>query len=747
LQGLEKALCARFEQHLELERGQHQAELLKHENEEDKDTCGAGSPQLDLAEVASDELDSPPEPPANNGAASRDRLIAMEQDLCAALEAAQFEELVVRLGSGYYQFGEHPTRATRATVRARGDGKVEASVNEIDYEPIEEFISRITKVTSAVNAAATAANGTAAAAQKRPSPRPPAAAALLGATAPGSAAGRNHSTCSGSPATMVTAPTPADPAAEVAAAAKLLCANMLDPSWTSTSPGRAGGNGAAPRTNSNAISRSASGGKATDDSSAGGAAAIGSLASAAPTTTAPPLKGQFPPSWGKQIGAVGSSPHAPRSWSLTLPPAATSCSGASGPTIGDDRAAAGQQVAGGARSEATLLSRDPGVLPPGWEFPPQSPAVASSSLSARTLAGRSASNYSTAQGTTTAISTVRRSPQRRSPSPEESSGSRVSLGLGGNSGIFSACGSAGNFGSGNYGSGNFGCGGGNFGSGNFGTGGGNNHGSGSYTSGGSGTYAPGYVPASARSPRLGVQGRASPPRLATASPPRAMPSGQVPVAAAGGSQLQVPSHGGASPPRFTTAASTPRAGPTPAAFSSTVVGGSLQVVRGGTSSPRLATTSPPPRGGPPSSSQQQQPTTTIASGSPLQRLATPWQQSSTSGPLVPSAPPTPARGATTTTPLRTAQSPSQALVLPSPGRGHGVSPLIPGACSASGGSMQLPLGGAGGSMQLPMAPVAWPSPQRNPMGSPAIDLRGRLPLATSQQTGAASAQAVAGGWR
>eukprot|EP00929_Paragymnodinium_shiwhaense_P070323 TRINITY_DN3561_c0_g1_i1.p1 TRINITY_DN3561_c0_g1~~TRINITY_DN3561_c0_g1_i1.p1 ORF type:complete len:976 (-),score=220.14 TRINITY_DN3561_c0_g1_i1:110-3037(-) len=98
----------------------------------------------------------PPQPPpstprlqqtSTQGSASRDRLLAMEEQLRCALEAAQFEELVVRLGNGCYQFGPNVI----ATVRLRADGLVYASLNEVDFEPIDPFIKRISATVMAAN--------------------------------------------------------------------------------------------------------------------------------------------------------------------------------------------------------------------------------------------------------------------------------------------------------------------------------------------------------------------------------------------------------------------------------------------------------------------------------------------------------------------------------------------------------------------------------------------------------------------
>lgn len=67
------------------------------------------------------------------------RLGAMESRLRGALEAAQFESVVVRLGPGYYQFG----KMVRAWVHLNADGQVYVSQNEVDHEPIEAFLTRI----------------------------------------------------------------------------------------------------------------------------------------------------------------------------------------------------------------------------------------------------------------------------------------------------------------------------------------------------------------------------------------------------------------------------------------------------------------------------------------------------------------------------------------------------------------------------------------------------------------------------
>jgi hypothetical protein len=518
------------------------------------------------------------------------------------------------------------------------------------------------------------------------------AVAVNGAAAPVHSSNSRHRL---SP-TQVT--TPADPAAEVAAAAKLLCANMLDPSWTRTPPaGGIGGSSASgpchgsSRGGSTSARSANGGGKAADDYGAGGTTVLDMAAVPAspPRTAAPPLK-----ALSHLPARLGGSSHTPRSWSLTLP-AAASCGGTtSAPSVtrvrsprGDDGAG---QVIGGAQSEATLPCTSAGM--PGWELPPRSPslphgrprsvergrdagAVTSAPLSAR-LTGRNAggrfgansavpsscagapgiataAQYAAQQAAAKVHAAVRRSPPRRAPSPEEGSGSRVSLGLtgGGGSGVFSASGSTGNFGSGSYG-----CGG-------------SNHGSGSYN-GGSGNYAQGYATASAKSPRLGcvvvgAHGRASSPRLAAASPPR-----------------------GALSPNLV----------------APLTGGSLQLAPG--RQPYL--------------------------GHP-----------SASGPLVPSAPMS-ARG--TTTSLRSAQSPSQSTqpstANVSASRGHGVGVGL-GATPAT--SSSGPLIPPGGSMQLSAAASAggWPSPQRS-TSSPRFQQRGG---ATVLQTGASAQAAGPGPWR
>jgi len=71
---------------------------------------------------------------------ARDKLMMLEERLRDILEATQFESLVVRLGSGLYQFG----KSVRACVRLREDNQVYASTDGVDYEPVESFIAKIT---------------------------------------------------------------------------------------------------------------------------------------------------------------------------------------------------------------------------------------------------------------------------------------------------------------------------------------------------------------------------------------------------------------------------------------------------------------------------------------------------------------------------------------------------------------------------------------------------------------------------
>jgi len=73
---------------------------------------------------------------------ARDRLMLLEERLRDILEATQFESLVVRLGSGLYQFG----KSVRACVRLREDNQVYASTDGVEYEPVESFIAKITNM-------------------------------------------------------------------------------------------------------------------------------------------------------------------------------------------------------------------------------------------------------------------------------------------------------------------------------------------------------------------------------------------------------------------------------------------------------------------------------------------------------------------------------------------------------------------------------------------------------------------------
>lgn len=63
----------------------------------------------------------------------------LEERLRDVLEEAQFESLVIRLGDGWYQFGEQ----VRANVKMNDDGHVYASVDQICYEPLGLFIGKI----------------------------------------------------------------------------------------------------------------------------------------------------------------------------------------------------------------------------------------------------------------------------------------------------------------------------------------------------------------------------------------------------------------------------------------------------------------------------------------------------------------------------------------------------------------------------------------------------------------------------
>lgn len=130
------------------------------------------------------------------------RLRTMEQRLKQVLEAVSFQDTVTRLGNSYYEFGP-----VRASIRLHADSKVYASMNETDYEPIETFISRIS--------------------------------ARWGGSSPEEAEIVNAD--SALPAD--------DPSAGVAAAAKAMCHNSMDPSWTLLPPSRgaAGSAGAAGR--------------------------------------------------------------------------------------------------------------------------------------------------------------------------------------------------------------------------------------------------------------------------------------------------------------------------------------------------------------------------------------------------------------------------------------------------------------------------------------------------------------------
>jgi len=153
--------------------------------------CAAGASTMTSASVA-------PLPAVRSKASgeSAARLRATEEALCEALEVAQFGSLVLRLGNGYYQFGD----SVRACIRLKGDNEVLASANGDDFEPLKDFIvkMKMPPVSEKENSVAGAMSVTA------------------------------------SPATE-------SPAMGLRAATDAMCGNMMDPSWTPAPQGQANG--------------------------------------------------------------------------------------------------------------------------------------------------------------------------------------------------------------------------------------------------------------------------------------------------------------------------------------------------------------------------------------------------------------------------------------------------------------------------------------------------------------------------
>lgn len=66
--------------------------------------------------------------------------VSLEEKLRQVLEVVQFENLVIRIAAGLYQFGD----SVSAFVQMREDGQLYASEDQVRYEQLEDFIRRIT---------------------------------------------------------------------------------------------------------------------------------------------------------------------------------------------------------------------------------------------------------------------------------------------------------------------------------------------------------------------------------------------------------------------------------------------------------------------------------------------------------------------------------------------------------------------------------------------------------------------------
>jgi len=171
---------------------------------------------------------------------SRERMKAMEERLCDVLDAMQFESLVVRLGNGLYQFG----RSWRAHIRLGENQEVYASKDDTDYEPIRTFIAKISQQERSSAASPAAPAPLATPGTGNASARSAAAGAQELSPEVGGAAGGDAQAAGGereqgeapslraSQDSLRSQTVPTDPASTAAAAARQMCAQMLDPSWT-----------------------------------------------------------------------------------------------------------------------------------------------------------------------------------------------------------------------------------------------------------------------------------------------------------------------------------------------------------------------------------------------------------------------------------------------------------------------------------------------------------------------------------
>eukprot|EP00927_Polykrikos_kofoidii_P041241 TRINITY_DN35167_c0_g2_i1.p1 TRINITY_DN35167_c0_g2~~TRINITY_DN35167_c0_g2_i1.p1 ORF type:complete len:726 (+),score=123.09 TRINITY_DN35167_c0_g2_i1:229-2178(+) len=497
----------------------------------------------------------------------------MEEQLRTTLEAAQFEELVVRLGNGYYQFGSHH----RACIRLKGDGRVYASLNEASYEPFEDFIRRLIPEVSGDGAKAKALEVS----DPVEAQAKEIGASMLDQGKPGTNS-RASSTVGNSGAPSVGGTSAIAAGASAGTIAGIASAGSAVSSTSDTvragggGSGRqsVGGHGVERRTGQTTERRTIDQGLTPPRVRQGAAQQPGTASERHERSPRTPVALNQPPA--QTAGNLAASAVASGGPPVN-PPSSVATGGVVAPAVGvarTPRAWSPGPVVGAANPVAQAATnnrlRSPRVIRPhapgddlvgragggggsmrlscgdtqGRELP-ISPPPSGHSLAPRqrsrpagvaaagmappgpmvvgahcgggpgsfgSLTGGTAGSGGSAPCVQNAVAAaaIRRSPPRRSPSPEQGTGSRGSLAPGGGHGGSGAL--IVNSGSGNFGSANYG-------SGNYGSG---NYGSGSYpASGGSGSYAPSDVKSPCRGCYTGgVPGRTSPPRAGT---PRAGP--------------------------------------------------------------------------------------------------------------------------------------------------------------------------------------------------------------------------------
>jgi len=509
---------------------------------------------------------------------SRERIKEMETRLCDVLDAMQFENLVVRLGNGLYQFG----RSWRAHVRLGDNQEVFASVDDCEYEPIKDFITRISRQERSLEGSAMSS--------VVPNSMPVSGASARGGmtmqetdlvTGPSEdhsggvdreqlEASRAQSLRMDAQERAVSVPT--DPASVAGAASRQMCAQMLDPTWTSL-----------PRSARSPFHTEREGDR-RERPPAERMHSQNSLQGSLLVQAASFVQGFGGPSGS--LRARASSP-------TTQQASASSTARVRSPGkvhAGDDAAGHSVFLLGDAP-----IKEPPRSPPPGSRIPYRSistgnnPGIASADIAGGFVARpRLDKRSSVPLGTGGAQSVLRRSPPRRAASPDEGNRSRASLGQSASGGAGSATSSA-NGGSGPL---TMTTAGSNYGSGHFGS---SNYGSGSYVSG-SFTSATPKAKSPCRAAVVGVApARASPPRTMTpraaqlkqplaqsAAQHRVVPCGGL-SSGGSGSGLPVTSLGG---PGMSNLQELPLS-----------VGGSLTVASGGslTSTAALSSWPSPPR--------------------------------------------------------------------------------------------------------------------------------------------------------